>query len=154
MFIHVGTYDGAIATFEGQPGDVKQRFMFKASDNSIRSLHRSGKYLIAGGYDEMIHVYDIVRGKEDGEVDAEQGPISQLTSDGKILITAGGQGSIKMWTMGKFNFLHQLKEHKAQISHLTVDVSGKVMFSVGLDRKLVMWNLPKALRIFDKKLDF
>lgn len=44
--------------------------MFKASDNSIRSLHRSGKYLIAGGYDEMIHVYDVVRGKEDGEVDA------------------------------------------------------------------------------------
>jgi hypothetical protein len=59
-----------------------------------------------------------------------------------------------MWKVGKFDFLHQLKEHKSQIEHLAVDTSGRIMFSVGKDRKLVMWNLLKALRIFDRKLDF
>lgn len=75
-----------------------------------------------------------------------------MVSDGKILISAGGQGTIKMWRVGSFEFLHQLKEHKGQIEHLTVDSSGRIMFSVGKDRKLIMWNLLKAVRIFDRKL--
>lgn len=59
-----------------------------------------------------------------------------------------------MWQIGSFEFLHQLKEHKSQIEHLIVGGSGRIMLSVGKDRKLVMWNLLKAIRIFDRKLDF
>ena len=75
-----------------------------------------------------------------------------MVSDGKILISAGGQGTIKMWRVGSVEFPHVLKEQKGSIEHLTVDSSGRIMFSVGKDRKLIMWNLLKAVRIFDRKL--
>lgn len=102
----------------------------------------------------MVHIYNIKQNREEGELNAEQGMVSQIASDGRVLITAGAQGSIKMWKVGKWDLLHQLKEHKGQIESLFVDDSGKVMLSIGKDRKLILWNLLKALRIYDRKLDF
>lgn len=63
----------------------------------------------------MVYVYNVKQNREEGEINAEQGMVCQITSDGRVLITAGAQGSIKMWKVGKWDLLHQLREHKGQI---------------------------------------
>ena len=116
-------------------------------------MARSEKYLLAGGYDELLHIYSIVSNTQEGEINCQQGAINKIRIVGDMVLTGGEDGSVCVWKLGSWERVHRAKEHKS-IETMDVHPSGKIMITVGKERKLILWNLLKFIRVLDIKLDF
>lgn len=66
MYIHIGTYVGHVISLQGLLNDLTTLHNFQAIEGSVRSLARAGKYLLVGGYDELLHIYDIDTNTQSG----------------------------------------------------------------------------------------
>ena len=152
MHIHFGSYNGHILSLEGLIGNLKVTNNFEAFEGSVRSLARVGKYLLAGGYDEMLHIYDIQKNTQLGEINCQQGVITKIAVVGNLVITGGEDGSVMVWKVGTWERICKSKEHKS-IEALDVHPSGKMMITAGKEKKLMLWNLLKFIRVFDIRLD-
>lgn len=59
MYLHIGTYAGNVISLQGVLDNLATLHNFQAIEGSVRSICRVGKYLLVGGYDELLHIYDI-----------------------------------------------------------------------------------------------
>lgn len=50
--------------------------------------------------------------------------------------------------------LHTLKEHKAAVNDIAVHESGKILVSVSKDKRLIIWNLLNAKKVFSMNLKY
>lgn len=66
MYLHIGTYSGHLITLQGVIDNLSPLHNFQAIEGSIKSLARSERYLLAAGYDELLHIYDILTNTQQG----------------------------------------------------------------------------------------
>lgn len=70
-----------------------------------------------------------------------QGPIYSLTfsSDGKYLVSAGDDASIKIWDLSNGQLLNELKSHSKTIYSLAFSKDGSMLASGGIDKTIRVW---------------
>ncbi|KAK9237091.1 WD40-repeat-containing domain protein [Lipomyces kononenkoae] len=134
-------------------------FHFAPHTASIRSIAHAKRYLVTGGNDEHIRLYDLQKRKEIGTLMFHEGSVTCLKfvsgavgedeersagGSGKWLISGGEDGKILVWRTKDWEVLADMKGHKGAINDISVHPSGKIALSVGRDRTLRLWNLMTA----------
>ncbi|MFM7846555.1 MAG: eIF2A-related protein, partial [Planctomycetota bacterium] len=67
-----------------------------------------------------------------------------VTPDGKLLVTAGSEGQVKLWDLETHRALHQFKDGHApetEIFSASFSPDGKFLLTAGADGKLCLWNV-------------
>ena len=76
--IHLGTYDGGIIGLQGNIKKLESVYAFTCSTGSIRTMDCCGRYLLVGGFEEIIKVYDVRRKKALSLLESHQGTITSI----------------------------------------------------------------------------
>lgn len=56
-----------------------------------------GRYLLVGGYEELIKIYDIRKRREDGILEGHGGTISVLRTFDNFIFSGSEDSTIKVW---------------------------------------------------------
>lgn len=128
-------------------------FHFTPHTQSIRTLAWSKRTLVSGANDELMRLYDLQSRREVGTLMHHSGQILCMEFYGtKWLLSGAGDGRICLWRTKDWELLGELKAHRAPVLDISVHQSGKIALSVGVDHKLVLWNLMTARKASIRKL--
>jgi len=127
----------------------------------------SGRFLITGGFDEIIRLYDLKQRREKGQlighegkqmnriaVNFSLGTITCLRSYKNFVISGAEDSMIIIWKAKEWSLLFRLKGHKDSVHDMALHETGKILASVGKDRKIILWNMINGGKIFRKTMPF
>jgi WD40 repeat protein len=118
----------------------------------VKSLKIQDNFLIAGGFDEMLRVYEIEKKLELGSLLESQGSINAIDSTPTHVICGNDQGKVTIWRTKDWSLLHSMKGHKKAVTGLSLHPSQRMALSVGRDNRLYLWNLITGRPAFKHKL--
>ncbi len=156
-----GTYEGFLYGIDIKEGSKEavctQQFGYRIHDGCVKSVSLSpnGKYLLTGGMDDRIRIFDAEKRMEKGVIDQHTGNVTGLQfvgGAGGHALSASEDGTICIWRCRDWALLHILGGHKAGICGLDVHHSGRMALSVSKDRTLRLWNLVEGRPAFIKRL--
>ncbi|GAA6014557.1 hypothetical protein JCM11491_004540 [Sporobolomyces phaffii] len=114
-----------------------------------------GKYLVSGGQDEVIKVWDLQRRKEVGSLEGDTtGTITCLRfcPARNMLLSASSDSTISLYRVRDWVLLRSLKGHKGRVNSIDPHPEGRVCLSVGKDKNLRMWDLVAGKSVATLKL--
>ena len=81
-----------------------------------------------------------------GTLTGHQGEIKDLLllNDGKTLITAGTDRSLRLWDLSKGQLIRTLGQHSNVVKALAVTTDQTMLISAGDDRTIRLWDLPSG----------
>ncbi|GAA5922474.1 uncharacterized protein JCM15063_003314 [Sporobolomyces koalae] len=123
------------------------------SDGTTRKI--GGKYLVSGGQDEVIKVWDLHRRKEVGSLEGDTaGTITCLRfcPQRNMLLSASSDSTISLYRVRDWVLLRSLKGHKGRVNSIDPHPQGRVCLSVGKDNNLRMWDLVAGKSVATLKL--
>lgn len=142
--VKVWTINGELVTNFTQHGKpvpgMNSEADYRPSVNGV-SFHPSGEFLISGGYDRHIRMWDLGGNQLKVIPNAHSEQIYRIcfSTDGKTLATASWDRTIKIWTIdGKL--LHTLSGHSNWLYGLSFSPDSKIIASTSLDRAVKLWN--------------
>lgn len=128
---------------------IEPQFVFPAHVSSIRSVAcagRDSKWLVTGGTDETIKVWDLRRRKEVGALTGHEGTITALSFPSRtFLLSTSEDGTINLYRTRDWALLRTLRGHTGRINSACAHPSGRVALSVGADRTIRMWDLLRGV---------
>ncbi|ODV96095.1 hypothetical protein PACTADRAFT_2395 [Pachysolen tannophilus NRRL Y-2460] len=148
-------------------------FHFQAHSLSIRCVDAAKRYLVSGGNDEHIKIYDLQKRKELGTLLSHSGSITtlefsseaplkdqsskldnkdNLEKSGKWLLSGSDDGNIIIWRTKDWEIFGTLKGHTARVNDLAIHPSGRVAVSVSDDKTIKLWNLMTAKKASTLKM--
>ena len=115
-------------------------------NNGKMNKSSSKWFLASGGTDEIIHVYDLHKLKEVGELIEHSDTVLALAFvKNEFLLSGGNDGKLCLWRCRDWNCVANLRGHKAgPVTSIAVHPSGGVALSTSNDDSLRMWNLETA----------
>ena len=116
----------------------------------VKAVASQGKFLVSGGNDEEVRIYNIQKRFEVGSLMKHQAPITTLRFSRKAnsLISGSDDGMIAVWRIKDWECVSFKKAHKGSVTDLDVHPSGKVMLSCGRDNALRLWDLSSAKELY------
>jgi len=128
---------------------------FTAHQGHVSSLSLSpdGKYLVTGGSDRAIKVWEIATGKELITLSgAHKGYINRVefSPDGKQIVSCDGSGEIKVWDAADVNEAITSVRHGNNWMHsVSFSPDGKQIVSVMYDDRMIkVWDVETGSEIF------
>lgn len=122
---------------------------------SIRAVAVSSQYLVTGSTDETMRLFAFRRKhrRELGVLNHHAGAVNALALFGQHALSASDDGTVAVWKTGREWKLHAIlgNKKKAPILDLAVHPTGRVLLTVGKDRRLNMWNLVTAQLIYKQQ---
>ena len=127
--------------------------MFSAHTGAIKCLAASDRYLVSGGSDEVIKIYDLKKRKDLGSLVQHNGAITSLQFYSRNhLLSASEDGTICIWRTRDWECMATMKGHKGRVNGICVHPTGKIAVSVGKDKALRLWNLMTGRKASNTKL--
>ncbi|KAJ1428561.1 WD40-repeat-containing domain protein [Ochromonadaceae sp. CCMP2298] len=130
-------------------------FGFNVSKASLKAIARSesGKYLVVGGMDERIHIYDMYTNKAVGELSQHTGAVTSLSFyKDSYLISGSEDFSLCIWRVYDWQCVHILGGHKNTINDFSIHPTGMLAMSVSKDHTMKLWNLVQGRCAFTRRL--
>ena len=109
-----------------------------------------GKFLVSGGNDEEVRIYNIRKRREVGSLMKHQAPITTLRFSKKANSLASGSddGMIAVWRIKDWECVSFKPAHKGSVIDLDMHPSGKVMMSCGRDNTLRLWDMTNSKELY------
>ena len=133
---------------------VTRSFTLDAHLTQCKSVAAQGGFLASGGADDLIRVW---HHNPDGAVadlgtlSGHEGTVSCLAFHGPSsateptrLVSGGVDGSLIIWSVGRWDALKTLRAHRGGVHALSVHRSGRVAMSAGADSHIAMWDMTKG----------
>ena len=155
--IAVGCADGSVVLLSTEDGGLAfERFVARTSQKKARALCITWKNrnILAVGYaDSTIRLYSIAKNRKDTFVRTislgggqrggrKEKLIWALDSlpDG-TLVSGDSTGEVCWWDRDNYGQLQRIQAHEADVLCLATSADGKTVFSGGIDRRTVIYNL-------------
>ena len=108
-----------------------------------------GKYVLSGGSDGKMDLWNISSGKAIRTVEASGGRMDprvnavSFSSDGKLALSGGSDNTVRLWNAKNLAHLNKFIGHDSfvGISSVAFSLDGKYALSAGYDSKIIMWDL-------------
>ncbi|XP_065313280.1 p21-activated protein kinase-interacting protein 1-like isoform X2 [Gordionus sp. m RMFG-2023] len=142
MEIIVGSYEGLLMGYSIKSGTKTVQncrsiptFIDKSHSYSVKCIDVSSNNIMATGV------------KHESEI------TSLKFLNTSYLYACGMDGNISIWNLNNWNCEKVLLAHQGPISSIAIHYSGKLMLSIGQDKKLITWNLTQQKKAFVTNLD-
>ena len=164
FLISIGSYertiygiDIEIKTSESDPQSIclegKVGFAVPAHNGYIKCIASCPKYLVSGGVDEVIRIFDLKKRKDIGSINQHDGSIKALDFyDSTHLISAADDGLIVVHRTKDWECLEVLKKHKNPIQDMQIHPSGKLAVAIDDAKNLTLWNLITGKLAYSSKI--
>ncbi|GBF89556.1 p21-activated kinase-interacting protein-like [Raphidocelis subcapitata] len=167
MQLVVATYERFLLGYD-VPADLEagaplpRAFTHASHQGPVRAVDAAGPFVVTGGSDDQLHIYDAKRGRDLGFLmNPGEGavPCLQLyTPPGAAapshLFSGSADGGIAVWRAGgEWEHLKLMKGHRGAVNALALHPSGRLALSVAHDRQLRMWDLLRGRCTYTAGLD-
>ncbi len=107
------------------------------------SLSPDGKYIISGGQDERIKIWNIDKGSLIYTLKGHDGPIFSVSfsPDGKLIASGSLDQTIKIWKIGRDKPVRTLEGHKSWVKSVVFSPKGEYIASGSLDQTIKIWKI-------------
>ncbi|KAG2393361.1 hypothetical protein C9374_006892 [Naegleria lovaniensis] len=148
--------DRTIKFFDITKPSVKRAFHTIDESHNVRtiSMHPSGNYLLVGTEDSIIRTYDLTNNYKcyasSNSYDNHMGAINQVrySSDGKMFISAGKDGSIKLWDGVIGRCVTTIpKAHGEAVFSVQFSQNSKYFLSGGSDAIIRLWDISTGKQV-------
>jgi WD40 repeat protein len=138
-------------------GALKRAFTHASHQGAVRAVAAAGPYVVSGGSDDQLHLYDVQRGRDLGFlVNPGQGAVTAVAlfapparAAPTHLLSGGADGGVAVWRAGgAWEHLKLMRGHSGGVAALAVHPSGALALSVAADRQLRMWDLLRCVTFF------
>ncbi|DBA85051.1 TPA: hypothetical protein ACH3X2_005782 [Trebouxia sp. C0005] len=158
MTLVAGCYERFIFGF-GLPLDTSKaqvlakRFAYPGHQGAVKCLTAGGTYVVSGGADDQLHIYDTEGQKDLGFLmNPGEGAISAVAlyappgvGAPTHLFSGGADGTLAVWSAGRsWDCLKVMTGHRKEITSLSIHPSGKLALSTSRDSTLRIWDLIKG----------
>ncbi|OCL93957.1 caspase family protein [Aliarcobacter thereius] len=113
--------------------------------NSI-AISPDNKYLVSGGLDKTIKIWDINSGKLLNTLYGHTDRIWTITisKNSKYIISGSADKTIKIWDFNSGKLLNTLKGHTSSVNSIAISPDSKYLFSGSLDKTIKIWDINSA----------
>ena len=122
----------------------------KAEVNAL-AASRDGRFIVSGGGDRAIRVYNPPIGSSIELVKELKSPgmvhALAFSADSRRLISAGDDRVIRLWDTETWTIVDSLKGHDDTVLSLAAARDGKFLVSGGYDRTIRVWDLAKKIEV-------
>ncbi len=120
------------------------------------AISANGKYLLSGGWDHTLKVWDVRKVIETPESANQQDHFSSvnavaITPDAKHAISASRDNNVKIWRLADANVIHTLKGHQDVVWAIAVAPDGRHVVSASWDHTLKVWDIVEGKEIYTLK---
>ena len=158
MRLFAGCYERFLFGFDvvvGADGEhgLTKTFCKPAHRSAVKCIDSEGDYVVTGGSDDQIHLYNMSKEKDLGFlVNPVDGPVPSIClfkptgqSQPKHMLSGTNDGSICIWKAGgDWEHLKVMKGHKGAVNSMSVHPSGTLALSVSRDKQMRLWDLTKG----------
>ena len=128
-------------------------FAIPAHNGHIKCIASCPKFLVSGGVDEVIRIFDLKKRKDLGSINQHDGTIKALDFyDSTHLISAADDGLLVVHRTKDFECLEVLKKHKNPINDMQIHPSGKLAIAIDDAKNLTLWNLVTGKMAYSSKI--
>ncbi|KAK9797441.1 hypothetical protein WJX73_004949 [Symbiochloris irregularis] len=159
----VGTYERFLfgLGFSSAEATLERLFSLPAHKGVIHTVAARTPYLVSGGGDEQLHLYQL---KEDADLGLILSPgrggvyatafysAKPGSSKATHLLSGAADGSITVWRVDDWSVSKNMTGHSKAVTGLAVHNSGRIALSTSQDSHMRMWNLVKGKPQHKKKL--
>lgn len=130
--------DGTVWVWNLQKGTVTDRFT--GHQGGVNSLDIHGETLVTASDDRTIRIWKKNRTPVLLSGNLEDVNRAIFTRDGAQLLSAGGDGYIRIWDVATGMNTQSWKAHEGSISALRLSQSGDEVLSAGADQQIRIWD--------------
>ena len=104
-----------------------------------------GQYLVSGGEDKLLRIWDLERRSQTGQLDGHAAPVYRMafSPDGRFLASGGEDGTIRMWDWPHKQLLGTQNAHSKLVSAVLFHSEGKYLASASPDNYVRGWEVKK-----------
>lgn len=148
FLVAVGSYEriiyGLDVEVQEEKGEFKSKvgFAIPAHLGYVKSIAACPKYLVSGGTDEVMRIFDLRKRKDIGTINNHDGSIRAIDFfESTHMLSAAEDGKIALFRTRDWECLHLFQKYKKPIADLKIHPSGKLAVSLDEDKNLSLWNL-------------
>ena len=143
-----GCGDQTIRVWDMQSGATSRTLKANAAVTDI-ALSSQGQTLVAGCMDGQVQIWDLDSGVRRHVVEVKGGLLggADVTPDGKLAVSVGGDHDVRVWEVGSGDCVHVLKGRAGSVWSLTVAPDGRHAVSGADDKTVRIWNLHTGANI-------
>jgi tricorn protease-like protein len=120
----------------------KIKYAFKGHTEPVYTVvfAPDGKTLVSGGLDATIKFWDLTTGKLKRNLSVEY-PVATVaySPDGSMIASGDSKGDIRIWDAVTGEFMYELLDHSALITHLAFSPDSKRLASCSQDLAVKIW---------------
>jgi WD40 repeat protein len=118
------------------------REVLRGEEAAYPALSPDGQTLVSGGWDGLVHVWNVATGKEERRFQHECGIHAlALSPDGKTLATAGTSSAIQLWDPASGAKRGRLTGHTNDVVTLAFSANSSQLASGSLDGTTQIWEV-------------
>jgi WD40 repeat protein len=137
---------GDIELFHLADGKKLRTYSFQPGVQSISFASETGTALIGSGYFDTSRLLNLVSGKVDRFL-AGAASCVVTTLDGRMAVSGGADGCIRVWELSGRNEVRRLSGHGAFLQSLAADSHGRIAISGDWEGKIIVWDLPTGRQL-------
>lgn len=164
FLISIGSYERTIygVDVEVKPSESdplamemhgKVGFAVPAHNGYIKCIASCPRYLVSGGVDEVIRIFDLKKRKDIGSINQHDGTVKALGfHESTHLFSAADDGLLVVHRTTDWECLEVFKKHANPIQDMQIHPSGKLAVTIDDAKYLTLWNLITGKMAYTSKI--
>eukprot|EP01061_Rhynchopus_euleeides_P019579 TRINITY_DN32177_c0_g1_i2.p1 TRINITY_DN32177_c0_g1~~TRINITY_DN32177_c0_g1_i2.p1 ORF type:complete len:438 (+),score=156.45 TRINITY_DN32177_c0_g1_i2:59-1372(+) len=154
IFIVAGTYDGSVAGYKFSPTrkTLTPSFAVKPHQGYVSASAQSDRWILSGGSDESIALFNGKRMTEVGSCGSEGTPTVMMIMGDSSVLCATSTGMLHVYQTHDWMTIWKEQGHRRRINDLALHPNQALGLTVGDDEFMKLWDFAKCKLILQVKL--
>ncbi|MBO7074727.1 MAG: TIR domain-containing protein [Bacteroidales bacterium] len=154
--IAYSTFDKRIGIYNTETDEIEHISPQQESQIEMVSFSLDGKSMVSASTD--VKIWNAITGQLIHTLDVPPYIVrsSVFSPDGKLIVTASDDNTVRTWDAKTGQPIHVMKGHKSIVKHAVFSPDGKLIASASWDKKIIIWDtyLELPLHILEGHADY